>query len=321
MNRYLLLVVLLIVAPLTLFASLLYGSLDLPAAQVLSALLAKTPDLAHDVIWQLRMPRSAAAFVCGGLLALSGTYLQVLLRNPLADPYILGISGGAAVGALGAIFLGTSWGVVNFSALLGAIAAITVVFGLSFRSGSWNVHRLLLTGVVLSAGFSALISLLLVLAPAPEMRGMLFWLLGDLSHAENILAYLVVLLILTVLSLWQAGSLNVLNLGQLKAKTLGVAVLPLQFGIYFCSALATVCAVMLGGTIGFVGLIVPHLIRLCGVVDHRWLLPMAILLGGSFLTAADTLARTLWAPNQLPVGVLTALLGVPAMLLLLSRKR
>ncbi|HYA19656.1 MAG TPA: iron ABC transporter permease [Burkholderiales bacterium] len=321
MPRPLLLAVLLLIAPLTLFASLLCGSLDLTASQVMSAILTKTPGLAHDVVWELRMPRSAGAFICGGLLALSGTYLQVLLRNPLADPYILGISGGAAVGALAAIILGMSWGGVNLSALLGAVAAITVVFGLSMHSGSWNVHSLLLTGVVLSAGFSALISLLLVLAPAAEMRGMLFWLLGDLSHAENILPYLAVLLILSALSQWQAGSLNVLNLGQLKARTLGVAVLPLQTGIYFCSALATVCAVMLGGTVGFVGLIIPHLIRLCGVADHRWLLPMAILLGGSFLTAADTLARTLWAPNQLPVGVLTALLGVPAMLLLLSRKR
>jgi len=179
----------------------------------------------------------------------------------------------------------------------------------------------LLTGVVLSAGCSALISLLLVLAPAPELRGMLFWLMGDLSHAENILPTLALLLLLAALSQWQAGSLNVLSLGQLKAKTLGVAVWPLQTGIYFCAALATVCAVMLGGTIGFVGLIIPHLVRLLGVADHRWLLPLAILLGGSFLTAADTLSRTLWAPNQLPVGVLTALLGVPAMLLLLSRKR
>jgi iron complex transport system permease protein len=225
------------------------------------------------------------------------------------------------VGALAAILLGLSWGVVNFSALLGALAAITVVFGLSIRAGSWNVHRLLLTGVVLSAGCSALISLLLVLAPAPELRGMLFWLMGDLSHAENILPTLALLLLLAALSQWQAGSLNVLSLGQLKAKTLGVAVWPLQTGIYFCAALATVCAVMLGGTIGFVGLIIPHLVRLLGVADHRWLLPLAILLGGSFLTAADTLSRTLWAPNQLPVGVLTALLGVPAMLLLLSRKR
>jgi len=321
MPRFLLLAVLLIVAPLTLFVSLLYGSLDLTAAQVFNALLVNTPGLEHDVIWQLRMPRSAGAFVCGALLALSGTYLQVLLRNPLADPYILGISGGAAVGALAAILLGLSWGVVNFSALLGALAAITVVFGLSIRAGSWNVHRLLLTGVVLSAGCSALISLLLVLAPAPELRGMLFWLMGDLSHAENILPTLVLLLLLAALSQWQAGSLNVLSLGQLKAKTLGVAVWPLQTGIYFSAALATVCAVMLGGTIGFVGLIIPHLVRLLGVADHRWLLPLAILLGGSFLTAADTLSRTLWAPNQLPVGVLTALLGVPAMLLLLSRKR
>lgn len=305
----------------SLFASLLFGSMDLPATQVLAALAGGSTDIARDITWQLRLPRAAAAFACGGLLALAGTLLQVLLRNPLADPYILGVSGGAAVGALTAMLLGLGFAAANVGAFLGAVVAIGLVFGLSFRAGDWNLYRLLLTGVVLSAGCAALITLILTLAPASEVKGMLFWLMGDISYAEGALTAWLVLMIATLTSVGFAGSLNVLSLGELKARTLGVAVLPLQVGIYFGAALVTATALMLGGTIGFVGLIVPHAIRLLGINDHRWLVPAAVLLGGSFLTVADTLARTAWAPQQLPVGVLTALLGVPMLLLLLSGKR
>ena len=152
---------------------------------------------------------------------------------------------------------------------------------------------------------------------------MLFWLMGDVSRAgaEGLWPAWLTLLVVAVISMVFSGSLNVLSLGQMKAKTLGVAVLPLQVGIYLGASLATVAALMLAGAIGFVGLLVPHAIRLLGVNDYRWLLPLSVLLGGGFLTLADTLARTLWAPQQLPVGVLTALLGVPLLLLLLSRKR
>ena len=208
--------------------------------------------------------------------------LQVLLRNPLADPYILGVSGGAAVGALLAMLLG--WGLVltNLSSLAGALTAIAIVFGLSFRAGGWNLYRLLLTGVVLSAGCGALTTLILTLAPASDVKGMLFWLMGDVSRAEEVLPAWVTLCVITAVSMLFSRSLNVLGLGQLKAQTLGVAVLPLQVGIYFCASLATVAALMLAGAIGFVGLIVPHAVRLLGVNDFRWLLPLSILLGRQF---------------------------------------
>jgi iron complex transport system permease protein len=267
------------------------------------------------------LPRVLAAFACGGLLALAGALLQVLLRNPLADPYILGVSGGGAVGALVGMLLGWSTLLVNLTSLAGALAVIALVFGLSFRTGDWNLYRLLLTGVVLSAGSTALITLILTLAPASDIKGMLFWLMGDVSRAEEVLPAWTVLIIVMAMSMLLSGSLNILSLGQIKAKTLGVAVLPLQLAIYFCASLATVAALMLAGAVGFVGLIIPHVIRLLGIHDFRWLLPLAVLLGGSFLTLADTLARTLWAPQQLPVGVLTALLGVPMLLILLSRKQ
>jgi iron complex transport system permease protein len=320
-NPILLLIIFLLLASGSLFVGLFFGSVSIPLYKIAHLLLMPANDVATQIVWQLRLPRVLASFACGGLLALAGTLLQVLLRNPLADPYILGVSGGAAVGALSAMLLG--WGLVltNLTSLAGALIAIAIVFGLSFRTGNWNLYRLLLTGVVLSAGCAALTTLLLTLAPANNVKGMLFWLMGDISRAEEILPAWIVLSIVTIVSMVFSSNLNVLSLGQMKAKTLGVAVQPLQVGIYFCASLVTVTALMLAGAIGFVGLIVPHAVRLLGVNDYRWLLPLSVLLGGCFLTLADTLARTLWAPQQLPVGVLTALLGVPMLLLLLSKKR
>jgi len=320
MSRVPLIVLLALIAVGSVFIALLFGSLSLTTGQVFDALVRPVPGVVDDVIWQLRLPRVLAAFACGGLLATSGVLLQVLLRNPLADPYILGISGGAALGALGAVLLGIGVAGSNVAALAGALGAIAIVFALSFRAGDWNLHRLLLTGVVLSAGFTAVISLLLTVAPQAQLRGMLFWLMGDLSHADaSGTAWLVLALVVGVFTAW-AGSLNALALGALKARALGVAVGSLQAALYFGAALATVAAVLLGGSIGFVGIMVPHALRLAGINDHRWLLPASALVGGSFVTLADTFARTVWAPQQLPVGVFTALLGVPALLFLLSRR-
>jgi len=322
MSRPLFLAIALLTAAMaSLFAALLSGTFPISVPQLFDGIFSPAPGVAHDVIWQLRVPRALAAFACGGLLALSGVLLQVLLRNALADPYILGVSSGASLGALAALTLGAGAALMNTAALAGAIAAIVIVFGLSFRRGDWNAYRVLLTGVVLSSGLSALISLTLVMAPQGQVKGMLFWLMGDLSYAGDPLVAWLILAVLTTLGITQATRLDLLGLGELKAQALGVAVTPLQLGIFFSAALATVAAVLLGGAIGFVGLLIPHAIRLLGVANHRALLPLAVLLGGAFLTLADTLARTLLAPQQLPVGVLTALLGVPAMLVLLGRRR
>ncbi|MGE5027859.1 MAG: FecCD family ABC transporter permease [Betaproteobacteria bacterium] len=319
MSRHFLLVAFLLVALLSLLAGVAFGSVGLSLGEVLCALSGKESGLAADIVWQLRLPRVLSAFACGGLLALAGTLLQALLRNPLADPYVLGISGGAAVAALAAMLFGLAAAVVNLAALGGALAAVGLVFALGF-SRNGNTMRLLLTGVVLSAGFGALISLLLTLAQGAQVHGMLFWLMGDLSQAQAPGLAWGILLAALALCWWQARSLDILGLGELKAQSLGVAVRPLQLGIYFAASAATAAAVVEAGTIGFVGLIVPHFVRLLGVSGHRWLLPLAVLAGGSFLTLADTLARTAAAPQQLPVGVLTALLGVPLLLFLLTRK-
>jgi iron complex transport system permease protein len=318
-----LLIIVMILVAASMFAGLSLGSVDIPVFTVAQALLSLddgSDRVAYQIVRDLRLPRVLAAFAAGSLLALAGLLLQVLLRNPLADPYILGISGGASVGALLAMLLGWGHILTNAAALAGALAAVATVFSLSFRADGWNLYRLLLTGVVLSAGFGALATLILTLAPASDLKGMLFWLMGDVSRAEEQLPAWITLIILSTISMLFSRSLNVLSLGQMKARTLGISVLPLQIGLYFCASAATVAALMLAGAIGFVGLIVPHAVRLLGVNDFRWLLPLSILAGGSFLVCADTMARTLWAPQQLPVGVLTALLGVPILLLLLSRR-
>ena len=322
MSRPLLLtVVLLAASAISLFAALLFGTFPISALQILDSIVFPVPGVVHDVIWQLRAPRALAAFACGGLLALAGALLQVLLRNALADPYVLGVSSGAALGALLAVVAGAGAALMNAAALAGAACAIAVVFGLSFRSGDWDVYRLLLTGVVLAAGFSALVSLTLVMAPHVQVKGMLFWLMGDLSYADNPVAGWIVLLVVGAAAMAHAVRLDLLALGEAKARSLGLSVKPLQIAIFAGAAAATVAAVLLAGTVGFVGLMVPHAVRLMGVAGHRWLLPLAMLLGGAFLTAADTAARTLAAPQQLPVGVLTAIIGVPVMLVLLGRKR
>lgn len=297
------------------------GSVPLGFADVSSALAGHASGATSEIVLSVRLPRLLAAFACGGLLALAGTLLQVLLRNPLADPYVLGISGGAGLGLLAATSLGFGYASSQVAGTIGALAAVLTVFGLSFRAGDWNLYRLLLTGVVFSAGCGALISLTLLLAPHAAVKGMLFWLLGDLSGATNPGWALAVMTVLGVASVMGASALNVLSLGRDKAASLGLPVAAAEIVIYLVASVATVTSVTLAGTVGFVGLIVPHLIRLLGITDLRWLIPTAILGGGALLSLADTAARTVWAPLQLPVGVLTALLGVPVVLLLLARRR
>jgi iron complex transport system permease protein len=322
LNRAALLFVLTgIVASGSVLAALTFGSVPTSMTEVFAAIFHAGSDMTHEIVWELRGPRVLAAFACGGLLALAGTLLQVLLRNALADPYVLGVSGGASLGALLALAAGASAVSMNMCALAGAITAIVLVFGLTYRAGDWNIYRLLLTGVVVSAGFSALISLTLVLAPDAQVKGMLFWLMGDLSQTESGLSAAVVLCALLVLGVATAVQLDLLALGDLKARSLGVSVAPLQVLTFVAAAVATVAAVVTAGAIGFIGLIAPHAIRLGGVAHHRALLPLAVLLGASLLTIADTIARTIWSPQQLPVGIFTALIGVPAMLLLLGRQR
>lgn len=300
--------------------SLSVGSVDLSLLQVLSALWDPT-DSSAAVVRELRLPRTLAAFACGALLALAGALMQVLLRNPLADPYILGISGGAGIGALLAIFFGFGVAALNGFAFAGALLAMLIVFGLAHGDGSWTQTRLLLTGVMVSAGCSALITLLLAAAPEERLRGMLFWLMGDFSQGVNPVFALVGVLVIGVFVLPLSRDLNALARGQDTAKALGVSVRTIRIAIYLLASLATAISVTTAGSVGFVGLVMPHLTRIFVGNDQRILLPTAMMAGGVFLVLADTLARVLMAPQQLPVGVVTALIGVPVFLYLLNRTR
>ena len=296
--------------------ALAVGSVRVPLTEVFATLLGNG---SNEVVRSLRLPRALSGFACGGLLALSGALLQVLLRNPLADPYVLGVSGGASVGALLAMLFGFAAAGINGLAFAGALSAMLVVFGLSRGDGSWTQTRLLLTGVIVAAGCGAVVALLLSIAPDQQLRGMLFWLMGDLSQTGQPELMLAALALLVLLSLPFARELNLLARGADVALTLGVPVARLRFGVYLVASLATAVAVTQAGSIGFVGLIVPHLVRLAVGNDQRLLLPASVLAGGTLLVLADTLARSVIAPQQLPVGVLTALIGVPAFLLLLAR--
>jgi len=237
------------------------------------------------------------------------------------DPYVLGLSGGAAVGALSAMLLGLGSAAVSGSAFIGAIVSAITVFGLAHGTGSWTPTRLLLTGVVIAAGWGAVVTFMLAIAPTESLPGMLFWLMGDLAYARSPWPALTTLLALSLLLLPLGRSLNAMARGPLQAAALGVAVKPMEWSIYIAASLLTALAVTTAGSIGFVGLVVPHMLRLILGNDQRLILPACALAGGALLTLADTLARTIIAPEQLPVGVITALLGVPTFLLLLYRSR
>ncbi|WP_373975665.1 iron ABC transporter permease [Chitinibacter sp. SCUT-21] len=308
---------LLLLLAIAVAASLCFGSTNYRPWQLWSS--GDEAALARDVVLELRLPRTLAAIAVGGLLALAGTLQQVLLRNPLADPYILGTSGGASVGALLALLLGVGTLGVNLAAGSGALLSIIIVFLLAGSDHSSTQTRLLLTGVALAAFCGALSSLLLSMAPDGLLRGMIFWLMGDLAgaHWQSALALLAVLLVL----LWPlARELNIMGMSSESAYSLGLNHNTLRWILYFAAALACALAVTTAGMIGFVGLIVPHALRLMIGQDLRLLLPAAALAGGIVLLLADILARTLIAPQQLPVGVVMALLGVPVFLYLLSRR-
>jgi iron complex transport system permease protein len=296
------------------------GSVSLNWDQWWAALLDSGSEFG-ELVWRLRLPRAAAAWTVGALLSLSGCLMQVLLRNPLADPYILGVSGGASFAALLGISAGAAAAMLPALAWAGALISILIVFSLARGEGPWSGTRLLLTGVVTASGWAALISLVLTLGPDGSLRGMLFWLIGDLSYARLPLWAMIILLLVFALCLGMARSLNVLAMGETTARLLGEPTRKLLWAVYLLASVLTATAVSIAGNIGFVGLIVPHLMRLLVGSDHRVLLPSAAMFGGLFLVLSDTLARTVLAPRQLPVGVVTALLGVPLFLLLLNRAR
>jgi iron complex transport system permease protein len=308
----------------------LAGSVALPVnelARALAALATGGDGGMTATLLDLRLGRASSAFTTGAALALAGVMMQALVRNPLADPYVLGISSGAAVGALAALLAGAALWAVDLGALAGAVGVSLLLYFLARRDLGGAVQRdvagdtgaLLLTGVVLASACMALVTLMLSIAPESRLRGMVFWMIGDLAGSGwRVLPWLLLAGAL-LLAQRRARALNVMALHADAAVTLGVDVGALRRFLFVCAALLTAGAVTTGGSIGFVGLVVPHACRYAFGPDHRLLLPAAALAGGSFLVLADTLARTVLAPQQLPVGVITALIGVPVFLVQLHQ--
>lgn len=296
---------------------LIADSAGIGVRAALAALLGDPGEPARTVVLELRAPRLLSAFGIGALLALSGVLLQALFRNPLADSYVLGVSGGSSVGALLALWLGSSLWWVQGAAAAGAMLSTLVVLALA-RGGA--TLRVLLTGVVVASACGALVTLVLVLADQGQLRGMMFWLAGDLGWATHPLWLALGAALAVILTTAIARPLDVLATGETSAQSLGLDLGRWRGVIVILAGGLTAGAVIQGGSIGFIGLVVPHFVRLAfATAAHRVVIPAAALAGGTLLAAADLVARTAAAPRQLPVGAIMALLGVPLFLVLLRR--
>jgi iron complex transport system permease protein len=313
------------------FISLATGSVHIGIARVfrsLSDVLTGGHSLSSQenlIVFSVRLPRIIFAGIVGASLSLGGVIFQALLRNPLADPYVLGISGGSALGAIAGILIGASsfYLGVPLLAFLGALATVFLVFAVSGGTrGSLLDNSLLLSGVVVNAFFSAAILFFLSIVNSMELHSITFWLMGDLSRAsvKEIGVAAVCLISGFILLYPQTYKLNLIAQGEETALQLGVNVERTRQWILIVTSLITAVAVSLAGIIGFVGIMVPHMMRLVFGSDHRLLLPASVLFGASFLVAADTVARVILAPAELPVGVITALCGAPYFIFLLKRK-
>jgi iron complex transport system permease protein len=312
---------------LSLFLSLRFGSVTLTNSEWLDALLGRGPDNLRDIVRDYRGPRAVMALLVGGGLAVSGAAFQALLRNPLAEPYILGVSGGAATAVVAALALGIaavgSW-LLPVLAFLGAIVAIVAVLTISTVGGTrMDVRVLLLAGVVIGVFFSACISLVLSLSDAATIQSAIIWIMGSVAGAEwNTVALVAGYSIPCVLVLiGMSRALNLLSLGEESAAYLGANVEQTKLVAYAVASLITAAGVAFTGVIGFVGLVVPHAVRLVVGADYRALLPLSFGLGGTFLLLSDLIARTVLRPTEIPIGVVTAFLGVPLFLILLRRSQ
>src|SRR5438876_5037115 len=330
-------VILCAVAVVGLLVCLQFGTERIPLSQIARIVMnwsheqmgAETQGINPSVILlDVRLPRVLLAFLIGASLASVGVALQALLRNPLADPYILGVSSGAALGAVLALQMGIGWAFAGFSALhlfafLGAGATIVTIYRVVVTEGRMPVHTLLLAGVIINAIISALILFITSVSDSTSAFRMFFWLMGNLTTLGYAgLGALALLVAVGVgLLFGQARNLNLLALGEETARGLGLAVEHVKRLIFLTTALVTGAVVAVSGLIGFVGMVVPHAMRMVLGADHRLLLPAAALFGGVFLMVADTVARSLLSPTELPVGVITALCGGPFFIYLLIRHR
>ena len=316
-----------VVALAAVAASVVWGSADLGPARVWAALVGRGDTVAETIVWRLRMPRVVLAASVGGGLAVVGVAMQALVRNPLADPYLLGASSGASAGA-SLFYLGFLPAVVSrgltmpAAAVAGAWLAVAAVVAVSRRGGALAPGRLLLTGVAVSALLGSVTAFVTFASPDPDrLRAVLFWLLGSFAGATWSAVWIPLgASVLAAIALWGlARPLDLLTTGEEPAEALGVPVERLKHVLIGITAVATGAAVAAAGVVGFVGLVVPHAVRMAAGAGHRRLVPLAFAAGAVFLVLADLAARTVLAGQEVPVGVLTALCGVPFFLALMRK--
>lgn len=307
------------------FLGVRFGTVELTIFEVLEALTGSGDAIQRDIVLGLRFPRVAMAVLVGGGLAVAGAAFQALLRNPLAEPYILGISGGAAFGAVTALALGWAAGAlwsVPLAAFAGAVAALAIVFGAATASRTvMEVRTLLLAGVVVAAFFGAMVALVLSMSEAQVVQAAVNWMMGSVAGADWAGVALVAIYtfpaVIGLLAL--SRPMNLLAIGEETAYHLGTGVEAAKRSVLLLATVITASGVAFAGVIGFVGLVVPHAIRMVAGSDNRALVPLAFLAGGSFLVLADLASRAVFSPREIPIGVVTATVGVPVFLVLLRR--
>jgi iron complex transport system permease protein len=316
--------VLLVVLLAAVFAGISAGSSGGGMLSVLQVILGKSdPDsMLHAIIWQIRLPRVLLATLVGATLSLGGLVFQALLRNLLAEPYILGISGGSAIGAIAGILLGLSrFPGVSLTAFLGSMATLALILVMTSGQSVMKKESLLLSGVMVNAFCSSVIMFLVSVTQDAKLHNIIFWLMGDLSTADirqvGILAGM--LLPCFVIIFWHSHAMNLLLMGKEMAQATGISIKVVTITLLVTSSFMVSATVSYCGLIGFVGLVMPHLLRLILGPDHRILVPACILGGGSYLVICDLLARTLPQQGELPAGVVTAIIGAPLFIILLKK--
>ena len=324
-NKIFIIFLLLILIGLILF-SITIGSVKIPIKDLVSILQGTNTDLSLNIIiFRLRLPRIIMATITGGTLSVIGASLQALFRNPLADPYIMGISSGAALGATSTFFLERITGkffvfYLPFFSFFGALFAMFIVYRISLVGAKIVIENLLLSGVIVGFMASALITLIIAFA-GKEIHDILFWLMGDLSHTtwQQIFIIIGPIAFGIIYLLRLSQDLNAISLGEEVAYNIGIDPEKLKRTIFFISSFLIGCVVSFTGIIGFVGLIIPHIIRLMTGSDHKIVLPASVFMGSIFLLLCDDLARVIIAPRELPIGVITSLIGAPMFIYLLKR--
>jgi len=314
--------------PVTTLIIIALSTLLILAVSPYLGLTVDDPAIQHHILTQLRLPRVLFAFIAGAGLALCGMVFQAMFHNPLATPFTLGVASGASLGAAIYVYLGFSFTIVGldggaFAAFIGALVAISFVYSISRYQNGFSPETLLLTGVAISFFFSSLILFTQYLSNLTDSFQILRWLMGSLTTVgyQDIMQLLPFVTLCVTAILWLTRELNLLMAGDDIALSRGVSVDKIRYSLFFVTSLCVGAIVALCGPIGFIGMMVPHICRLLIGSDHRWLAPASLLFGGAFLIVCDTIARLIIAPAEIPVGVITTLLGGPFFLWLLIKSK